>query len=51
MDFDVSFTGFDEQEIADLLVPDKNQAKEDDVNVDEKLEKPYFSKPGDIWHI
>ncbi len=51
MDFDVSFTGFDEQEIADLLVPDKNQAKEVDVNVDEKLEKPYFSKPGDIWHI
>ena len=31
MDFDVSFTGFDEQEIADLLAGNADDAKEDDV--------------------
>ena len=31
MDFDVSFTGFDEQEIADLLAGDADDAKEDDL--------------------
>ena len=51
MDFDVSFTGFDEQEIADLLAPDVDGAKDDDFDVEEELAKPCFSKSGDIWHI
>ena len=51
MDFDVSFTGFDEQEIADLLAGDADDAKEDDFDVEEELQKPCFSKTGDIWHI
>lgn len=51
MDFDMSFTGFDEQEIADLLAGDAEDAKEDDFDVEEELQKPCFSKTGDIWHI
>ena len=51
MDFDVSLTGFDDQEIADLLAGDVDDAKEDDFDVEEELQKPCFSKPGDIWHI
>ena len=46
MDFDVSFTGFDEQEIADLLAGDADDAKEDDFDVEEELQKPCFSKTG-----
>lgn len=51
MDFDMSFTGFDEQEIADLLAGDAEDAKEDDFDVEEELQKPCFSKTEDIWHI
>lgn len=51
MDFDVSFTGFDAQEIADLLAGDADDAKEDDFDVEEELQKPAFSKTGDIWCI
>lgn len=51
MAFDISFTGFDEQEIADLLAGDAGDVKEDDFDVEEELEKPCFSKTGDIWHI
>ena len=49
-DFDISLTGFDEQEIADLFAEEK-EAKEDDFNVEEELAKPCFSKTGDIWHL
>ena len=51
MEFDVSFTGFEEQEIADLFAADSSQAKEDDFDVESELEKPCFSKPGDVWHL
>ncbi len=51
MDFDVSFTGFDEQEIADLLAGDADNAKENDFDVEEELQKPCFSKAGDVWEI
>ena len=50
-DFDVSLTGFEEQEIADLFAPDATDAKEDEFDVDEELAKPCFSKAGDIWHL
>lgn len=49
-DFDVSLTGFEEQEIADLFAGDED-AKEDDFDVDAELEKPCFSQNGDIWHL
>ncbi|MCC8195586.1 MAG: site-specific DNA-methyltransferase [Ruminococcus sp.] len=47
-DFDVSLTGFDEKEIATLF-DDGSKVKEDDFDVDAELEKPAFSKAGDIW--
>lgn len=50
VDFDVSLTGFEEQEIADLFAGDED-AKEDDFDVDAELEKPCFSQNGDIWHL
>ena len=49
-DFDISLTGFDEREIADLFAEEK-EAEEDDFNVEEELAKPCFSKTGDIWHL
>ncbi len=49
-DFNVSLTGFEEKEIASLFDTDTD-AKEDDFDVDAELEKPCFSKAGDVWHI
>lgn len=49
-DFDVSLTGFDPEELDDLFRDDvKNGVKEDDFDVDAELEKPCFSKSGDLW--
>ena len=49
-DFDMSLTGFDEKELADLFALD-DAVQEDDFDVEEELEKPCFSKPGDVWHL
>ena len=51
-DFDVSLTGFEPAEI-DALFKDTLQGgvKEDDFDVDAELEKPAFSKNGDIWRL
>ena len=51
MDFDVSFTGFDEDEIADLFADPDADAEDDDFDVDEALEKEPFVLPGDIWKL
>lgn len=51
MDFDVSLTGFDESEIADLLSLDDGEAQEDDFDVDAELAKPCVAKTGDVWHL
>ena len=48
MDFDVSLTGFDEAEIADLLSAD-DEAQEDDFDVDAALQAKPFVKAGDLW--
>jgi len=50
MGFDVGMTGFDEMEIADLFETD-TEGEEDNFDVDAELEKPCFSKTGDVWHI
>ncbi|MBQ8133626.1 MAG: ParB N-terminal domain-containing protein [Clostridia bacterium] len=50
MGFDVGMTGFDEKEIADLFETD-TEGEEDNFDVDAELEKPCFSKTGDVWHI
>ena len=50
MGYDIGLTGFDESEIADLFETD-NEGEEDNFDLDAELEKPCFSKTGDIWHI
>lgn len=49
-DFDVSLTGFDPAELDDLLDIGAD-AKDDDFDVGAELEKPTFSKVGDIWTL
>lgn len=49
-DFDVSLTGFDPEELDDLFRDDvKGGIKEDDFDVEAELNKPGFSKAGDLW--
>ena len=48
--YDLSFTGFDDKELSALFDSGK-EAKDDDFDVEAELEKPCFSKSGDIWHI
>lgn len=48
--FDLSLTGFDEKELSDLFKDDAD-VQEDDFDVDTELEKPTFSKSGDVWTL
>ena len=48
-DFDVSLTGFDETEIAELFADDNDDVKDDDFDVEGELEKPPVTKSGDLW--
>ena len=49
-DFDVSLTGFDAVEI-DKLLNSGMDAEDDDFDVEAELEKPAFSKLGDLWTL
>lgn len=49
VDFDVSLTGFDETEIAELFADDNDDVKDDDFDVEGELEKPPVTKSGDLW--
>ena len=49
-DFDVTLTGFDEDEIEAVMASaSASQIEEDNFDVDSELEKPAFSKYGDLW--
>ena len=49
-DFDVSLTGFGEDEIADLFAGDgEKDVKDDDFDLSAALEKAAFVERGDIW--
>lgn len=51
-DFDVSLTGFDKDEIADLFAGDADSAaKDDDYDLSAALEKAAFVQRGDIWTV
>lgn len=51
-DFDVSLTGFDPSEIDDLFKDSlKDGIKDDNFDVDAELQKPAFTKPGDVWQL
>ena len=50
--FDVSLTGFDEKELADLFKDgNDSDAEEDDYDLSAALEKAAFVKRGDIWTV
>lgn len=50
--FDLSLTGFDEKEIADLFSDgEKTNAREDNYDLTAALEKATFVMPGDIWTV
>ena len=49
-DFDMSLLGFDEKELAKLFTDD-TEGEEDGFDVDAELEKPCFSREGDVWHL
>ncbi|WP_238594982.1 site-specific DNA-methyltransferase, partial [Pseudolactococcus reticulitermitis] len=48
-DFDLSLLGFADSELNQLLMGD--DAQDDDFDVDAELERPTFSKTGDIWQL
>ena len=51
-DFDVSLTGFGEDEIADLFAGDSEKdVKDDDFDLSAALEKAAFVEQGDIWTV
>ena len=51
-DFDVSFTGFGEDEIANLFAGDSEKdVKDDDFDLSAALEKAAFVERGDIWTV
>lgn len=50
--FDVSLTGFDEKELADLFKDGNNSdAEDDDYDLSAALEKAAFVEHGDIWTV
>lgn len=48
--FDLDLLGFDEIELASIFEDDK-EVRDDDFDVEKELEKPTFSKTGDIWTL
>lgn len=48
-DYDIGLTGFDEKDIAELFAGEDGDARDDDFDVDEELQKPPVSKSGDVW--
>ena len=50
MGYDLELTGFDATELSDFF-GGTDEAKEDDFDVDAELQKPAFSKAGDVWKL
>ena len=49
--FDISLTGFGDDEIADLFGQDAGDAKDDDYDLTAALEKAAFVEKGDVWVV
>lgn len=49
MGYDLGLTGFDDKELAALFHAE--EAKEDDFDVEAELQKPTFTKTGDVWTL
>ncbi|MGM9936331.1 MAG: site-specific DNA-methyltransferase [Candidatus Ornithomonoglobus sp.] len=51
-DIELEMSAFTEEALNELLAKNQEgEAKEDNFDVDAELEKPCFSKPGDIWYL
>ncbi|MBQ3426090.1 MAG: ParB N-terminal domain-containing protein [Clostridia bacterium] len=51
-DIELEMSAFTEEALNELLAKNQEgEAKEDNFDVEAELEKPCFSKPGDIWHL
>ena len=48
--FDLSLTGFDEKELADLFQED-SEVEDDDFDVDGELKEPAVTQMGDVWNL
>ncbi len=48
--FDLSLTGFDEKELADLFQED-SEVEDDDFDVDGELKEPAITQMGDVWTL
>ena len=49
--FDLSLTGFDDQELADLFAGSDSGVQDDDYDLSAALEKAAFVQRGDIWTV
>ena len=49
--FDISLTGFGDDEIADLFGKEKDEVEDDDYDLSAALEKAAFVKRGDRWFV
>lgn len=49
--FDISLTGFDDDEIADLFGKDEDEVEDDDYDLTAALEKAAFVEKGDVWIV
>jgi ParB-like chromosome segregation protein Spo0J len=49
--FDISLTGFGDDEIADLFGKDKDKVEDDDYDLSAALEKAAFVEKGDVWIV
>ena len=49
--FDISLTGFGDDEIADLFGKDEGDVKDDDYDLTAALEKATFVEKGDVWVV
>lgn len=49
--FDLSLTGFDENEIADLFADEKAEVEDDDYDLTKALERASFVERGDVWIV
>jgi len=49
--FDISLTGFGDDEISDLFGGDKTDVEDDDYDLTAALEKAAFAEKGDVWVV
>ena len=51
MAYDLSFTGFDEKELAAMMGTDEKETHDDEFDLTAALEKASFVEPGDLWTV